>query len=182
MANQIKISNITNSIQTIKIMKTSDYNTTITVEKTAKEAFDAINNVRGWWSEAIEGTTDKPDGEFNYHYKDVHNCTMKITEFVPDKKVVWLVKDNHFSFTSDENEWIGNRIIFEISQNDGKTQIQFTHEGLVPEYECYDICEESWGNYIHVSLRDLIASGKGHPNPKDQHREFNEQLLKQHGK
>jgi hypothetical protein len=30
------------------------------VKQTPEEAFTAINNVRGWWSEEIEGGTEKP--------------------------------------------------------------------------------------------------------------------------
>src|SRR6185436_20948681 len=116
-------------------MTTSDFTTTLLVDQTPKEAFDAINNVRGWWSEEIEGSTDKLNDEFNYHYEDVHRCKMKIIESIPNKKVVWLVLDNYFKFTKDESEWTGNNIIFEITGQDGKTKIQMTQKGLVPEYE-----------------------------------------------
>jgi hypothetical protein len=162
-------------------MKTSDFTTTLLVDQTPEESFNAINNVRGWWSEEIEGSTDKLNDVFTHHYKDVHKCRMKIIELVPDRKVVWQVLDNYFSFTKDKTEWIGTKIIFEISKKDKKTQINFTHQGLVPEYECYGICSDSWNNYIKISLRNLIATGLGLPNPKDEVREFNEQLLKQHG-
>ena len=80
-------------------MATSDFTTTLLVEQTPTEAFNAINNVRGWWSEEIEGSTDKLNDEFTYHYQDVHRCKMKLTEVIPDKKVVWLVLDNYFNFT-----------------------------------------------------------------------------------
>jgi hypothetical protein len=163
-------------------MNDQNFTTTVLVDQTPNEAFNAINNVRGWWSEEIEGGTDKLNDEFTYHYKDVHICKMKIIEFVPDKKVVWQVLENYFNFTEDKSEWIDTKIIFEISEKDDKTQIRLTHLGLVPEYECYSICFDSWNNYIKISLRNLIATGKGLPNPKDKEREFNEQLLKQHGK
>ena len=68
-------------------MAKQDFTTTILVDNTPKEVFNAINNVRGWWSENIDGNTDKLDAEFLYHYKDVHICKMKIIEFVPDKKL-----------------------------------------------------------------------------------------------
>jgi hypothetical protein len=163
-------------------MTSTDFTTTIVVDQTPKEVFNAINNVRGWWSEEIEGGTAKLNDEFNYHYKDVHSCKMKITEFIPGKKVVWDVLENYFSFTKDKSEWIGTKIIFEITEKNNKTEIHFTHKGLIPEYECYSICEDSWNNYMKVSLRNLIATGKGQPNLKDQEREFNEAVLKQHGK
>jgi hypothetical protein len=85
--------------------------------------------------------------------------------------------DNHFNFTEDKSEWTGSKVSFEISQKDNKTQLRFTHIGLVPDYVCYNICQEAWSNYIRNSLRSLITTGKGQPNPKDQEGDFNEQLL-----
>lgn len=148
-------------------MTTTDFTTSLLVDQTPNEVFKAINNVRGWWSEEIEGNTEKHNDEFNYHYKNIHNCKMKLIEVIPDKKVVWLVLDNYFSFTKDKSEWIGTKIIFEISKKDGKTQIRFTHQGLVPEYECYKVCFDGWSNYINNSLQSLITIGKGQPNPKE---------------
>ena len=137
------------------------------VDQSPKEAFDSINNVRGWWSEEIEGGTQKLNDEFTYHYRDVHRSKMRLIEVVPDKKVVWLVLDNYFNFTKDRSEWKGTNVIFEISKQGGQTQIHFTHQGLVPEYECYDICFNAWTQYIQQSLRSLITTGKGQPNPKE---------------
>ena len=161
-------------------MTTTDFTTTLVVDQTPEDVFNAVNNVRGWWSEEIEGGTEKLNDEFTYHYKDVHISKMKLIEVIPNEKVVWLVMDNHFNFTKDRSEWKGTRISFEISQKDNKTQIRFTHLGLVPEYECYDICRDAWSNYIRNSLRSLITTGEGQPNPKEGG--FNEQLLQQQKK
>jgi hypothetical protein len=165
-------------------MKTPDFSTTLVVAQTPKEAFDAINNVRGWWSENIEGNTDQLNAEFLYHYKDVHICKMKIVEFVPNKKIAWRVLNNHFNFTKDKSEWVNTRIVFEISepsglQEDGKTQIRFTHEGLVPQYECYQVCFDAWTSYIQGSLKDLITTGKGKPNTKEH--DLNAELVEKWG-
>jgi hypothetical protein len=148
-------------------MANKDFTTTIMVDQTPKQAFDAITNVRGWWSQNIEGGTSKLNDEFTYKYQDVHHSKMKLIEIVPGEKVVWKVLDNYFKFTKDKTEWIGNTISFDISKKDGKTQIVFTHHGLVPVYECYDICHDAWTGYIQNSLRDLITIGKGKPNPKE---------------
>ena len=148
-------------------METKDFTTTIVVDQTPKKAFDAINNVRGWWSQNIEGGTEKLNDEFTYSVKDLHRCTMKLIEVVPNQKVVWLVLDNYFNFTTDQSEWKNTKISFEITEHDGKTQIRFTHIGLIPGFECYDICFNAWTGYITHSLRDLIATGKGHPNSKE---------------
>lgn len=158
-------------------MENKDFTTAISVDQTPEQAFKAINNVRGWWSEEIEGATDQLDAEFDYHYEDVHCSKMKIVEFIPNQKVVWLVKENYFKFTEDTTEWTGTKIIFEISKVGGKTQIRMTHQGLVEEYECYNICRDSWTNYIQNSLRSLIETGKGKPNGKGKPQTENEKKL-----
>lgn len=143
----------------------SDFSTRFLVDENPEDVFSAINHVRGWWSEQIDGRTDAPGETFTYRYKDVHICTIKIIEFIPAQKVVWLVMDNFFNFTKDRSEWKDTRISFEISRQGNKTQLRFTHMGLVPEYECFDLCTDSWGQYIGHSLRNLITTGKGQPNP-----------------
>jgi Activator of Hsp90 ATPase homolog 1-like protein len=158
-------------------MKTTDFTTTILVDQNSKQAFDAINNVRGWWSEEIEGSTDKLNEEFTYHFEDIHRCRIKLIEFVPAKKVVWLVMDNYFKFTKDKTEWTDTKIIFEIFSKDQKTEIRFTHQGLVPEYECYEICQNAWTQYIQQSLYNLITKGKGQPNGKDKPQTEDEKRL-----
>jgi hypothetical protein len=145
-------------------MSDRNYATSFTVGQTPEEAFTAINTVREWWSEEIEGSTDALGAEFNYHFKDVHRCRMQVTELVPGTKVVWRVLDNYFSFTADKSEWKGTEIAFTISRNGDQTEIHFTHLGLVPEYECYDVCSDGWGHYIKGSLRELITTGRGCPN------------------
>lgn len=159
------------------VLDNQSYATSIVVDRTSDEVFKAVNNVRGWWSEEIEGGTEKLNDVFEYHYKDVHYCKMKLEEVVPNKKVVWHVLDNYFNFTRDKTEWKGTRVIFDISEQGDQTELRFTHAGLVPEYECYQICFEAWSNYITHSLRDLIVTGKGEPNPKEGDG-FNSQLAR----
>lgn len=163
-------------------MSASDFTSVLLVDQSPKEVFRAVTNPRGWWSEEIEGGTEKLNDEFDYHFEDIHLCKIKLVEVVPDKKVVWLVLDNYFKFTKDKTEWIGTKVIFEISQKDGKTELRMTHQGLVPEYECFEICHDAWTNYIQNSLRNLIVSGKGQPNGKEKPRTENEKrLLKAEG-
>ena len=149
-------------------MNHQNFTTTFSVGQTPAEAFNAINNVRGWWSEEIEGSTDTLGDEFTYRYKDVHYSKLKLIEVIPDKKVAWLVLDNYFNFTEDKSEWKGTKITFEVSKKGDKTEVHFTHLGLVPEYECYGVCSNAWGSYINGSLRGLITTGKGRPNPKEE--------------
>ncbi|MFZ7143907.1 MAG: hypothetical protein ACO1G6_01080, partial [Bacteroidota bacterium] len=169
-------------------MENKSFTATIIVNKDKATAFNAIQNFRGWWSEEIEGNSNKLNEEFFYHYKDVHLCKLKLIESIPGERLVYLILDNQFNFIDDKTEWVNTKLVFQISQstsgnpghplNPGKNQpsftsesndqtiIQFTHEGLVPEYECYKVCNDAWTGYITKSLRSYIDTGKGTPNPK----------------
>lgn len=144
-------------------MSDINFTTSFTVDQSPDEVFAAVNNVRGWWSEEIEGETDRLGAEFRFHYKDLHRSTHKITEFVPGKKVVWHITDSSLNFVSNKDEWNGTDIVFEIARKGGRTELRFTHVGLVPALECYGDCSEGWSFYINDSLRGLITTGKGKP-------------------
>ncbi|MCF0065273.1 SRPBCC domain-containing protein [Dyadobacter chenwenxiniae] len=145
-------------------MENQDFSTSFLVAKSAGEAYKAIVDPRAWWSEEIEGTTDEINAEWSYHYKDLHRCKMKVVELIPDKRVAWLVTENYFNFVQDQNEWIGTRVILDISEEGDQTRVRFTHEGLIPKYECYEICSNAWSGYVNNSLRQLIETGTGMPN------------------
>jgi hypothetical protein len=125
-------------------MNKQDYTTTFSVDQTPKEVFDAVNNVRGWWSGEIEGRTDHLGDERTYRYKDLHYSKHKIIELTPDRRVVWEVVDATLNFARDKTEWNGTKIIFEISRKGDKTEVRFTHQGLVPEFECFENRSNAW--------------------------------------
>jgi hypothetical protein len=88
--------------------------------------------------------------------------------------------ENQFNFTEDQNEWKGNKIIFDISRKDNQTQLQFTQIGLTPSYECYNVCQDAWTSYLQGSLKDLITTGKGKPNTKEDD-SLNKELIEKWG-
>jgi hypothetical protein len=142
-------------------MTTTDFTTTIVVDATQADVFKAINNVRGWWQGEVEGSTNKLHDEFIYRMQDIHYSNQRIVEFIPNEKVVWLVTESKLNFVSDKMEWTGTKIIFEIKEINNKTQVRFTHQGLVPEFQCYNDCSNAWSLLIQESLYSLITTGKG---------------------
>ena len=145
-------------------MNNPDFTMTFLVSQSPEEVFDAINDVRTWWSEEFKGSTEKPGDEFEVRFADVHYSRQKLIASVPGKKLVWLVTDSRLTFLKDESEWTGTRIEFDITEENGKTRIGFIHHGLVPTIQCFRDCSNGWNHYLGQSLIPFIQTGKANPN------------------
>ena len=142
-------------------MKNQSFTLSFLVDESPQKVFEAINDVRGWWTPNLEGSTHRLNDEFEVRFGDVHYSKQKLTEVVQNRKVVWLVTDSKLSFVKNKNEWVNTRIVFEIARKEAKTQVVFRHDGLVQDVECYDACTDAWSGYILGSLRNLIMKRKG---------------------
>lgn len=152
-------------------MENQNYTATIEVTKSPDDVFNHINDVSKWWAgkanetasrqaTGFKGQSTKLNDEFIILSGDRHYSKQKLVEVVPGKKVVWLVTDCKLNWLEkDKYEWTGTKMIFEITSQGDKTILHFTHEGLVPEKECYENCEKSWNRYIKEKLFNFIAKG-----------------------
>jgi uncharacterized protein YndB with AHSA1/START domain len=154
-------------LETDMTMDQHSYRTTFVVEATPEETFAAVNDVRGWWSQDLDGSTDTVGAEFafrgNHEGVNVHRAQIKVTDLVPRERVAWQVLDNHFTFTEDQSEWTDTRIVFELAPVDAGTEVRFSHLGLLSAHECYDVCSNAWSAFLHDSLRALAETGRGEP-------------------
>lgn len=145
--------------------KLKDFTYSITVKATAAEAMKKIGQVNLWWAKNFEGKADKLNDTFSVYFggpKDTF-VDFKISEFIPNKKVVWLVTDCNLHWIKDKKEWKNTETIWTLTEKDGKTMIDFVHKGLTPDSECYDSCKPGWTHHIKDSLLKLIDEGKGFP-------------------
>ncbi len=79
-----------------------------------------------------------------------------VSEMITNKKVIWSVTDCYLPWFNDKKEWNNTQVVFELSGENGKTKIDFTHIGLVPGIECYDACEKGWDGHVTESLVKFI--------------------------
>jgi hypothetical protein len=141
---------------------TADLTLTITVDATPEAAYAAVNDVAGWWGR-ITGTTTAVGNEWVYVVPGLHYSGFRVTELSPARRIAWVVTGSYLDFVVDKQEWNDTTVTFDISQGDAGTQVTFTHAGLDPEVECYDICSNAWSMFILGSLKDFINTGVGQP-------------------
>ncbi|WP_432476303.1 SRPBCC family protein [Nocardioides sp. GXQ0305] len=142
---------------------TESFTTTLTVDSTPEEVSAAIARPAAWWNELIEGSARDVGDEFGFDMPGVHRTRMRVTESDPGRRTVWHVLDNHFSFVDDQAEWIGTDVVFEVARTAAGTVVTVTHEGLVPELQCYEVCHDAWTHFLDAGLRSLLATGTASP-------------------
>ena len=134
-------------------MTNKSYTATIEVAQSAEEVFTDINDVTKWWSKDFQGNSTKPDDEFIINHPNQHYSKQKVIEFIPGKKVVWLVIESKLNWLkNNKQEWTNTKMIFDITTKGDKTVLHFTHEGLDAEKECYAMCEKGWNIYKGLAL------------------------------
>ncbi|WP_020578332.1 SRPBCC family protein [Actinopolymorpha alba] len=148
----------------------------MTVDRTPEQVFEAITNVRGWWSENLIGHSAALHDEFIFtddsEYagetvrakKGIRFARFQITEFVPGRRVVWHVVDSDNTGLDDRDEWTDTNVIFDITTDAQGTTLHFTHEGLTAaESACFEACLRGWTFFITKSLPQLLTTGAGLP-------------------
>ena|ERR1700733_7691245 len=144
-------------------MKSQSYSTSIEVAADPAYVFNCINDVPKWFKDkGFEGRSTKLNDEFIFCYgegDDAHYSKQKLVEFIPGKRVVWLVTDSKINWIeNNKEEWTNTKMVFEISTKGDKTVVHFIHEGLVPELKCYSDCEQGWNMIIKEWLFNFIAN------------------------
>lgn len=146
-------------------MSPQDYCISFEVAQAPAEVYSAIVHTKAWWGEGITGEPHVLGSEWTYRHKNLHCSRHKTVELTPGKKVLWHVVDAELTFTGDQREWVGTSNLFEISSQGSKTRLTFTHIGLRPVLQCFRDCSAGWNWYVGESLKQLIETGKGSPDP-----------------
>jgi len=142
-------------------MEKKNFHSTITVDASANEAIKKVSNVPEWWGITFTGSAEKQNDTFIVKMSGDSFFNFTVAELLTGKRVVWFVTDCNMPWYTDKKEWTNTKLIFDVSENNGITELKFTHEGLTPEVECYKDCAPGWTHWITTSLLSYLTTGKG---------------------
>jgi hypothetical protein len=148
---------------------TKGHEVRIEVAKSPRDAFGCITAITKWWvapAGDFEGRSSALGDEFVIRHGDVHYSRQKLVELVPDRTLVWLITDSKLAWLEkNQHEWTNTRLVFELTSDADKTVIRFTHEGLLPEMECFARVSAAWNTLIKEWLYAFITTGTPRPPP-----------------
>ena len=131
----------------------TNYSVEIELAKSLNNVFNHLINLRKWWPEDFEGEDIKLNSEFTFTTGDSHYSKNKVIEFLPNKKVIWLTIESIRK--TDNFDWQGTKMIFELTPKGDNTIVKFTYDGVVLENEyerliriCDMTLKEMFYNYI----------------------------------
>jgi hypothetical protein len=130
------------------------YTVSIEVPGSPKEIFDhLVLDIPSYWPEEMEGKSTQPNDEFIFRTGDSHYSKNKVLELVPAKKLVWLVTESIRK--TDNFEWTGSKMIFELTPAGDATRLTFTYDGITLEDE-YDRLVQICDRVIKDKLYNLL--------------------------
>ena len=126
------------------------------------KALTAREDLANWWTNNTQGESNV-GGSLKFRFSaggtEIGGFDMKILELQPAKRVLWQVVDG-------PQEWIGTKISFDLKQAGDHAIVLFKHQDWKEPVEFMHHCSTKWAIYL-MSLKSLLETGKGAPNPKD---------------
>jgi len=126
-------------------------------------ALTTPRGLRGWWTQDCDITAEV-GGTIHFRFGRTHK-EMRIERLEPNREVRWLCTGAHIDVNhlTHKDEWVSTQIVFRLTPDgNGHTRLVFEHLGLVPAFECYDLCSDGWRYFLN-SLQQFVETGHGTP-------------------
>lgn len=126
-------------------------------------ALTTPKGLRGWWTQNCDVATEVGGilrVRFGHSYKN-----MRIERLEPGHEVRWCCTGAHIAVDqlAQKDEWVGTHLVFRLTPDgEERTRLDFEHVGLVPAFQCYDLCSNGWRHYLN-SLQQFVETGRGTP-------------------
>ncbi len=122
-------------------------------------ALTTPEGVAGWWG-ATSGSAAQVGDVLEVGFGSSRVVTMDVASLEPGR-IEWFVER-----APHTPEWDGTTIVFELTPKGSETELHFRHVGLVPQFECYEMCFAGWTHYL-ASLVAYAETGEGNPYRED---------------
>ena len=145
-------------------MSEESYQLQFEVTAPVEKAYQAIlEQVNQWWSSEASATYHAGD-VLMVPFGETDFMKMEVTKAQPHHQINWKVLDanNGSQEYSLREEWTSTEMFWKIEASENGSHITFRHQGLVPSFGCYKVCENGWNTYLK-SLQDLLNKGVGNP-------------------
>jgi len=137
------------------------------IKSSLDEVYKALTTREGlaaWWTNNTQGES-KVGGVLKFRFSaggvEIGGFDMKVLELHPAKRVLWQVVDG-------PADWIGTKVSFDLKQVGDYAIVLFKHQDWKEPVEFMHHCSTKWATYL-MSLKSLVETGKGTPNPNDTH-------------
>ena len=145
------------------------YQQSITVETSPAEVYEALTTGYDYWWTSTKGKSFKKIGD-NIKFTFLPNTsywTLEAKTLLPNKFVELECVDAFHVISGKPElsitEWLGTKIAWSIESNGDKTDLHFTHDGLIPTLHCYEECKAGWDMFFVDSLKAYLNTGVGSP-------------------
>ena len=139
----------------------SSYSRSVEIVTRAKEIFHALtHDLEGWWGSMDVPITSMGDrftvswGEPWYRFE--------VIRYEPPLKLSWHCIDaNQIINGLDDvqKEWVGTQLHWTIEAiNSEACLLTVVHQGLVPEFTCYEFCVASWDQFLGERLKAYLEN------------------------
>lgn len=142
------------------------YRRSVVVKADSNAAFEALTmHIDKWWGET-DSSIGKRGDVFKISFGEAY-WVFEVTDYEPGRTLSWRCIESHQvhnGLEGIEEEWLGTETLWSIEDIQGdEVRINFVHNGLIPDFICYDVCSSAWDFFITDSLKNFLEKGEGKP-------------------
>ncbi len=141
--------------------KNNSYSTELLIKCSIEKAFAALSsNIGDWWGDQ-DKPVQNPEDVFTMSWGEPW-YQFRVVAYEPNHKITWECIDAKQiigDLEGVEKEWVGTQLQWTLKESrKQETELQFIHQGLVPEFICYDFCSNTWDRFIAFNLKKYLES------------------------
>ena len=133
----------------------SHYKTAIEIKHPPSIVFDAITeNLASWWGRQ-DHRIDKAGTVFTVSWGEPW-YQFEVTHYIENHEMIWKCIDANQiigGLEGVQKEWVDTKIHWKLKPlGNDDSLLEFEHEGLVPDFICFQVCSTSWDHFLKESL------------------------------